>query len=225
MWPRILPPHHSTTYRSVGAGGPLRVSSPLTLRNEGTPAPKAPRSWVLAIDLRRCACRSSHRRGEGPREGGGATGTLLAEVGLPAPAGHSVATVADGDERRPEPEDRAQDRETEGEGSHPEDEGRGPEHVVHVAIIVCEVRSSTDVVGMVSGWSRTRLRVRPLASGRCRLLSPLPRPRGTRRSAPSGSDVRARDRAWRANDVRGRRRSGCPRRSRSPTPRAGAPAA
>ena len=60
------------------------------------------------------------------------------------------------------PEDRAaQDRETEGEGAHPEDEIHGPEHVVHAAIIVREIGSSPDSLGMVSCWSRTRLRVRP----------------------------------------------------------------
>jgi hypothetical protein len=192
-------PLRSTTLRSVGACRADRVSSPLTLRTE-----------------------EAVRREEGPHEGGGPRGPSAPRSGLPAPAGHPPSARADRDESRPGPEDRAQDRETEGEGSHPEDEDRGPEHVFHVEVIGRGIVSSADSLGSISCWSGTRLRVRPPALGRCRSLSPPAPPPGTRRFAPSRSDARARGRAWPAGAGRARRPCACLRRSRSPTPREGA---
>lgn len=236
--PRFLPPWARRLPRSVGGWWADSVSSPLTLRNEG-PRREAPRPWVLACPsvstcaapfLRPGQCRPV-RRSEGPREGGGPRGPsdrrdLPEFLGLPAPAGHPPTACADRNESRPGPEDRAQDRETEGEGSHPEDEDRGPEHVVHADLIGRHIASSADSLGSISGWSGTRLRVRPPPLGGCRSLSlplrPPPRPPGSRHCAPFRSDARARGRAWPADGERERRPCACPRRSRSPTLREGA---
>ena len=59
-------------FESLGAVGRDDVSSPLTLRNEGTPAPSAPGSWVLACGLRRAVAtgvggRRAPARGEVPQ--------------------------------------------------------------------------------------------------------------------------------------------------------------
>src|SRR5438093_9875813 len=148
------------------------------------------------------------------RGGPGPWGSSATRTGVPP---RVPTRPLDGD--RHGPEDWTQDPEAEADESDAEeDKPRGLESDVHAGFIGVAYVVGAEHVWVISGAACMAPRGYP--SGGVRARRRVKRRLGTRRNAQSRSGARARDRAWRAAGERGRPRSGCRRRSRSPRPRA-----